>query len=322
MKSQIITLKSEIYSTPRRLLYKIDGVFETILRLLGVFVGGVRFVVTGKGSDTFTNMYNRIHNNGIIKKYLKKDKFDFNGLYFPGFRNNKAYQGGLVSMSYNDILLPHIVSKGKYNSKIVKRLQYIGDGPYMYQDDTVDFMIKKGDVVIDAGAWIGCFSVVASSFGAISYAFEPAKETFEHLKETAQLNSSLPGKIIPINKGVGDKKEKIGFEDGLDGNGGNKINTKITDNMIELISIDEFVKENNIPKIDFIKSDIEGYERQLLEGAKDSIKKYSPKLSISTYHFSDDPEVLEKMILKINHKYNIIHMHKKLFAYIPGKHTK
>jgi len=35
--------------------------------------------------------------------------------------------------------------------------------------------------------------------------------------------------------------------------------------MIELISIDEFVKENNIPKIDFIKSDIEGYERQLLE---------------------------------------------------------
>ena len=33
--------------------------------------------------------------------------------------------------------------------------------------------------------------------------------------------------------------------------------------MIELISIDEFTKENNIPRIDFIKSDIERLQRQM-----------------------------------------------------------
>lgn len=322
MKQQFITLKSEIYSTPRRLLYRIDGIYETLLRLTWVIVWWIKFIAMGNWSDIFTNMYNTIHNRKIIKKYLKKDKFDFHWLYFPGFINNKAYQWWLVSMSYNDILLPHIVSEWKYKSKIVKRLQYIGDWPYMYQDNIVDFTIKKWDIVIDAWARIWCFSVVASSFWATSYAFEPAKETFEHLEETIQLNKELPWKIIGIKKGIWDKKEKIWFEDWLDWNWWNKINKNITDNMIELISIDEFIKENSISKVDFIKSDIEGYERQLIEWAKETIKKHSPKLSISTYHMPDDPEVLEKMIIKINPKYKIIHIHKKLFWYIPWKHTK
>ncbi len=321
MKQQFITLKSEICSTPWRIIYGIDWAYETILRLAWVLVWWIRFMATGNWSDIFTSRYNTIHNKKIIKKYLKKDKFDFHGLYFPWFRDNAAYQWWLVSMSYNDILLPHIISKWKYGSKIVKRLQYIGDWPYMYQDDTVDFMIKKWDIVIDAWAWIGCFSVVASSLWWISYAFEPAKETYMHLQETIQLNKDLPWKIIAVNKWIGDKKEKIWFEDWLDWNWWNRINTDITDNMIELISIDEFVKENNLSKVDFIKSDIEWYERQLIAWAKESIKKFSPKLSISTYHIPDDPEVLEKMIVKINPEYKIIHLHKKLFAYIPWKHT-
>jgi len=322
MKSSLIVLKSEIYSTPWRILYKIDTVRETILRLLWVVVWWIKFIATGNWSDYFTDKYNKIHNQKIIKKYLKKDIFDFHWLYFPWFASNKAYQWWLVSMSYNDILLPHIVSKWKYKSEVVKRLQFIWDWPYMYQDDTVDFMIKKWDIVIDAWSWIWCFSTVVSYFWAISYAFEPAKETFEHLKETAKLNSNLPWEIIPVNQWIWDKKEKIWFEDGLDWNGWNRINTEVTDNMIDLISIDEFVKENSLAKVDFVKSDIEWYERNLLKWARHTIKKYTPKLSISTYHFEDDPQVLEKMILDIEPAYKIIHMHKKLFAYIPWKHTK
>lgn len=63
-----ITFKSAIYSIPRRLVYHIDGIFETIMRLLWVLVWGIRFTITGNVSNVFTNTYNRIHRGKTIKK--------------------------------------------------------------------------------------------------------------------------------------------------------------------------------------------------------------------------------------------------------------
>ncbi|MCL4477633.1 MAG: FkbM family methyltransferase [Deltaproteobacteria bacterium] len=51
--------------------------------------------------------------------------------------------------------------------------------------------------------------------------------------------------------------------------------TKVAMNML-----DSFVMENQISKIDLIKIDVEGYEFNVLNGAKESIKKYKPKLFI------------------------------------------
>ena len=40
--------------------------------------------------------------------------------------------------------------------------------------------------------------------------------------------------------------------------------------------IDKFVKDHKIKNIDFIKIDVEGHEYEILEGAKNSIKKFKP----------------------------------------------
>ena len=57
----------------------------------------------------------------------------------------------------------------------------------------------------------------------------------------------------------------------------------------------------------------------MLQGAREVLKKYAPKLAICTYHFEDDPIILEKIILESNPNYIIKHQWKKLFAYVEKK---
>jgi uncharacterized protein Usg len=68
--------------------------------------------------------------------------------------------------------------------------------------------------------------------------------------------------------------------------------------------------------VDFIKADIEGAERYMLEGAKLVLKEFAPKLSICTYHLPDDPKVLKQFIKDANPKYTIFEKFKKIYAYI------
>ena len=86
---------------------------------------------------------------------------------------------------------------------------------------------------------------------------------------------------------------------------------------IVLNSIDNFVESNKISRVDFIKADIEGFERYMLKGATKTLKRFAPKLAICTYHLPDDPEVLKKIILEANSNYHIIQKQKKLFASVP-----
>jgi hypothetical protein len=71
------------------------------------------------------------------------------------------------------------------------------------------------------------------------------------------------------------------------------------------ISIDDFVSANGITKVDFIKMDIEGAELKALKGAKQTIKKFKPKLAIAIYHSMEDFVTIPNWILNLNLDYNI-----------------
>lgn len=57
---------------------------------------------------------------------------------------------------------------------------------------------------------------------------------------------------------------------------------------IEVVSIDSFVEQRGIEKVDFIKFDIEGAEFNALKGAFKTLQKDRPKLAISIYHAYQD----------------------------------
>lgn len=88
---------------------------------------------------------------------------------------------------------------------------------------------------------------------------------------------------------------------------------------ISTTTVDNFVQQQGLTHVDFIKVDIEGTERKMLRGATETLKNFAPKLALCTYHLPDNPEVLERIILEANPAYKIVHLRHKLFACVPGK---
>jgi len=84
----------------------------------------------------------------------------------------------------------------------------------------------------------------------------------------------------------------------------------------ETITLDEFVLQKKLNRLDFIKADIEGAERNLLWGATNVMREFAPKIAIRTYHMPDDSRLLRSIIKKANPRYTIFEKYKTLYAYI------
>ena len=187
------------------------------------------------------------------------------------------------------------------------------EGPYEYGK----VMLEKDDIVLDLGANLGTFSVYATSKGCKSYAFEPTNYLVDVIKRHNEMNGNS---ISVIDLAVSDKSGETEFYTDINTCGGNTLlSDRINSSekiLVKTISVDEFVISNNLEKVDFIKADIEGAERWMLEGAQETIKKFAPKLALCTYHLPDDKEVLTNLILKANPNYKISYKYNKLFAYV------
>ena len=101
--------------------------------------------------------------------------------------------------------------------------------------------IKEGDVVLDLGASIGLFSLLALEKKAKKIiSFESNKETYQYLKE----NCKKYKKITPVNAFVCHRNVKVTDKNGF----------------IETIDLKKIIEKFKLSKIDFLKLDIEGFE--------------------------------------------------------------
>lgn len=64
--------------------------------------------------------------------------------------------------------------------------------------------------------------------------------------------------------------------------------SSVEERLLRVVSLDFLFSDGSLPSVSFLKADVEGYERDLLLGARETIRTYRPKLSICTYHLPDD----------------------------------
>ncbi len=131
--------------------------------------------------------------------------------------------------------------------------------------------ISEGDTVVDAGAWIGGYTVpmceLVGNEGMV-YAFEPNKEAWECL----YANISKFVKVLCYNVALGDKEQGVGLhsEKGKQDSG-----YVVNGSEVRMMPLDDYKLSP-----DFIKIDVEGCELKVLKGATRTIKKYRPKMII------------------------------------------
>jgi FkbM family methyltransferase len=240
----------------------------------------------------------------------------------------------IVSYIILDTLTPYLLNLDINRDYLFMVMAMTHEGPY----ERKNVRLETGDITIDAGANIGDFTVLAAYKGARVHAFEPSKIIIEkYLKKTIDLNPKLSGEIViapyALSDIVGEAKFKFDSsnfgasqlqreteEERIISIPANKKEQKHNVDYIErvnLTTLDTYVHQNNLKRVDFIKADIEGAERLMLKGARDVLRDFGPKLAICTYHLPDDPEVLEGLVMDANPKYVIEHKYKKMYAYVP-----
>jgi FkbM family methyltransferase len=151
---------------------------------------------------------------------------------------------------------------------------------------------EKDDVIIDAGA---CWGDTALYFahkvgnGGRIYSFEFIPKNIEILSKNLALNPNLKNRISLIQYPLWHTKgETVYYWDRGSGSRVALESFENYENSVETHTIDDFCEESHLEKIDFIKMDIEGAELNALKGAIRTIKKYKPKLAITSYHSLND----------------------------------
>lgn len=170
------------------------------------------------------------------------------------------------------------------------------------------YKIGRDDTVIDAGAFNGILSLVyaeKAKSGKV-FSFEPDRKNLQGLEENLNLNGN-PKNIHLIKEGLWFYRGEVKFYEA--GSVASSSFYKAEDseeNIIKVTSLDDFVAENKIKKIDFIKMDVEGAELNILKGARKMLSNFKPNLSIATYHLVEGEltyKSVEEFLKEINYPY-------------------
>lgn len=159
-----------------------------------------------------------------------------------------------------------------------------------------DVFVEQGDVCLDLGSAFGFFSLYAISKGASRvYSVEPVSDSFNIMKK----NVDRINNIIPFKCAIGkeDMVTKIFISDKYATNTIQKefvnfYNSVKNDQYyssfeeIHVLNINNFINENKIEKIDFMKIDVEASEYDIFEAFDENILRNRVRKIIGEYHLN------------------------------------
>jgi FkbM family methyltransferase len=170
-------------------------------------------------------------------------------------------------------------------------------------------VIHPGDVVLDCGASDGDFTREALAAGAARVvSIEVAPASVECIRRNLA-EQIAAGRVIVYPKGVWDKDDTLTLNVDDTNFAANSVvirpNSSHPAVSVPLTTIDKIVAELNLTRVDFVKMDVEGAEARAIAGARETIVKFKPRLSITAEHSLDDEIAIPAAVRKVRPDYQM-----------------
>ena len=126
--------------------------------------------------------------------------------------------------------------------------------------------LQEDTIFIDVGANMGAYTVLSSKVcGSKTFAFEPVPSSYNRLIDQIYLNK-IDNLVTAKNIGLGQKKGFLKFTNNL--NAMNRVSFEENESNTILVKVSQLDEEIELDKRVFLKIDVEGYEYDVLMGAK------------------------------------------------------
>lgn len=177
-------------------------------------------------------------------------------------------------------------------------------GKFVYSNESHHFVSgfipERGATVIEAGAYDGGTATLFSDMGYKVYSFELDRNNYALASKVAAEKN-----FVLENFGLGSYKHEMtylawGLASRLDSRGSQRG---------QIITLDSYVRENNLPRVDLIRLDVEGAELDTLKGAAATIARFKPILSLSAYRKLEDFWTLMNFVKSIRPDYEFAMRH-------------
>ena len=256
MENIYIYISTSKIEYQREILKKTDGLFNAVILAKGFVYGPGEYdnermkKIIDDDKDQIERVYNSLED--------ERSRYVFNKLLEYRKSNNEELLRGLNEKTHS---------------------QYFPIGEL--------FVLGKDEVFIDAGGYDGNtsyeFYCMTNGVYKNIYIMEPdtimRRITYANIVQIKRLPN-----VIVVGKGAYSYTSS-GISFNNDEQTGSSTICDEGTSTVETITIDDMLEGNNAT---FIKMDIEGAEREALEGCKKTIEMYHPKLALSIYHKEDD----------------------------------
>lgn len=217
----------------------------------------------------------------ITRWYVRRFKFPFRGeKYFSAYlRHFSLFNKPFIKKLHNGQLIRLV-----YQDHIQRTLLWYG----FYEKDSIltwEKLIGRDSVVFDIGANIGYYTLIAAhkaTNGSV-HSFEPVPVNFQALEKNISLNKLT--NVIANACGISNVQslEKY-YVSSIDNSGmsGMKPAANFSGQVetIKTITLDDYSREHDLKRLDFIKIDIEGNELNALLGMNQVLEKFKPVIFI------------------------------------------
>lgn len=146
------------------------------------------------------------------------------------------------------------------------------------------FNPSEGDTVIDIGAHIGLYTLIAAQRARLVVSMEPEPSNFSLLQRNILLNRF--GNVIALKLAASDEVASRSLFSRVGENTGTyslqkdwaswehrqQVSSPVS---VECTTLDHVVSANGIASVDWLKVDVEGNEIQVLRGAKETLRMTS-----------------------------------------------